>query len=338
MMSQRAAAWFAVVLTALLAGCQQPRPTDMTLQRGSQLLAAGSPKSAIPFLTQTIASTPDGPEPVALLSLAYALDQQADRAIAQARQVRRPADAAPGWEAVAMGIAEMTRRQPGPAQAHLQRVTASAPADSAISAAARQWLAMSQVLAGQYDQALETLGELAQLDSMRTSVMLWSALIYARQGRVQEASQALAKAATGIADPRRASVGDGDLSGQALYDSAVAAVAAGQLDEAQDRFLNLQRKDGGAGDTQVWLALIAAAIHDWQTGQDLLKDASQSGPPQARGLAHQLLSVASALDDRPDKMIEHMLTGQRLLGRNSAPTYIVEQPKPESVWFSDMMK
>jgi len=77
----------ALILAAglcVLGGCQQAiPPSDLTLSRGSQLLAAGSPKSAIPLLSQTVISTPDGPEPMAMLSLAYALDLQPERAIAE---------------------------------------------------------------------------------------------------------------------------------------------------------------------------------------------------------------------------------------------------------------
>ena len=111
-----AALW--VLGVALLAGgtgCQQqqasPPPPGFAFDRGERFLAAGSPKSAIPFLTQTVTSTPDGPEPMALLSLAYALDLQPERAILQARKVRRP-PGNHGWEFVAVGIAKMTQHLP----------------------------------------------------------------------------------------------------------------------------------------------------------------------------------------------------------------------------------
>jgi len=49
----------AISLTLLAGGCQSSHNTptaggDMTFQRGAQLLASGSPKSAIPTYTQTI--------------------------------------------------------------------------------------------------------------------------------------------------------------------------------------------------------------------------------------------------------------------------------------------
>lgn len=139
MTARQAVGLMLVLAVAGLAGCQLP-PTDMTLQRGSQLLAAGSPKSAIPFLGQTVASVPDGPEPVALLALAYALDMQADRAIAESRLVKRRPNQPPGWETVAVGIAEMIRHHPQPAEDSLQRVVSGASVETPIGQAARQWL------------------------------------------------------------------------------------------------------------------------------------------------------------------------------------------------------
>jgi len=318
-----------------LSGCQLP-PTDMTLQRGSQLLAAGSPKSAIPFLGQTVASAPDGPEPLALLSLAFALDMQPDRAIAQAALVKRGPNQPPGWEAVAIGIAEMTRRQPEQAEGHLQRVVAAAPPDSPIGRAARQWLTLAQVLAGHRDQAVETLQSLAESAPMKASAMLWATLIHAQAGRSKQAAESLTQCASTVT--RNDPVPVGDLSGQALYDSAVATAAAGDLDTAQARFAALQQQDPAAADTPVWTALLAAARGDWPAARALLKDASRTGTLRSRGLANQLFAVVCALEDRPDAMIEHMLAGQRLLGRNATPAYVVEQPKPEPVWFSDHMK
>jgi predicted Zn-dependent protease len=331
------AALAATAVTAVLAGCQSPAPSNMTMQRGSQLMAAGSPKSAIPFLAQTIASSPDGPEPVALLALGYALDMQAERAILQARQVRRPAGAPPGWETVAVGIAEMVRRRPAEAEANLERVAATAPVDSPLGQAGRQWLALAQLLNGNRDQALESLEALAESPSMKTSAMLWAVLIHAQAGQSQQASDSLIQCAAMIAGPSEP-VLRAEVSGQALYDSAVAAIAAGNFGSAQDRFLSLQQAEGSPSDTPVWLALIAGACGDWSGSRAMLKEACQSGLPPSRGLANQLFSVVCALEDRPDSMIEHMLAGQRTLGRNQFPLYTTAQPKPEPVWFSDSMK
>jgi tetratricopeptide (TPR) repeat protein len=308
----------------------------MTLQRGSQLLAAGSPKSAIPFLSQTVASVPDGPEPLALLSLAYALDMQPDRAIAQARLVKRGKNQPPGWEAVAVGIAEMTRRQPEQAEQHLQRVVDANPADAPIGGAARQWLVLAQILAGHRDQAAESLQSLAESLPMKVSAMLWATLIHAQAGRSKLAAESLAQCAAAVT--RNDPVPAGELSGQALYDSAVATVAAGNLETAQIRFATLQQQDPAAADTPVWTALLVAVRGDWSSARVLLKEACRSGTLRSRGLANQLFAVVCALEDRPDAMIEHMLSGQRLLGRSTTPAYVVEQPKPEPVWFSDHMK
>jgi predicted Zn-dependent protease len=148
----------------------------------------------------------------------------------------------------------------------------------------------------------------------------------------------LVQCAKGIGGPSTQPSIQVSLDDQALYDAAVAAIAAGNLDLAQRLFLSLQQRTPDASDTAVWIALIPAARGDWQAARTLLKDASQNGPPQSRGLANQLFSVVCALEDRPDAVIQHMLAGQRMLGRNAAPSYIPEQPKPESVWFSDSMK
>jgi len=307
----------ASMLVAAVAGCQAPAPSDMTMQRGSQLLAAGSPKAAIPFLAQTIASRPDGPEPIALLALAYALDRQADRAILQAQQVHRPAGAPPGWETVAVGIAAMVQRRPADAQKSLERVLDTAGADSSLGQATMQWLALAQLLNGDRDQALET--------------------VQAQGGRSQQASAALVQCAAAIVSRREPTL-EGETGGQSTYDSAVAAVAAGEMGPAQERFLSLQQDALGPADTAVWLAMISGSYGDWPESRTMLKEACRSSSPPARGLANQLFGVVCALEDRPDSMIEHILAGQRALGRHQTPLYITEPPKPESVWFSDFMK
>jgi tetratricopeptide (TPR) repeat protein len=327
----------ASMLVAAVAGCQAPAPSDMTMQRGSQLLAAGSPKAAIPFLAQTIASRPDGPEPIALLALAYALDRQADRAILQAQQVHRPAGAPPGWETVAVGIAAMVQRRPADAQKSLERVLDTAGADSSLGQATMQWLALAQLLNGDRDQALETVQALAESPAMKPTAMLWAALIHAQGGRSQQASAALVQCAAAIVSRREPTL-EGETGGQSTYDSAVAAVAAGEMGPAQERFLSLQQDALGPADTAVWLAMISGSYGDWPESRTMLKEACRSSSPPARGLANQLFGVVCALEDRPDSMIEHILAGQRALGRHQTPLYITEPPKPESVWFSDFMK
>ena len=56
-------------------------------------------------------------------------------------------------------------------------------------------------------------------------------------------------------------------------------------------------------------------------------------------------SIFAALDDDSksedqelDEMIQSMLAGQRMMSRHNTPQRVVEQPKPESVWFSDNIK
>lgn len=177
--------WLGILLAGALTaltGCQQqqqavPASLDMTFQRGVQLLVAGSPKSAIPFLTQTVVAEPDGPEPLAYLSLAYALDLQGEQAILQAQKVHRPKDAAPGWEVVAVGIAQMTRRDPSAGVQELERAVAAVPPGGPIAPAARQWLALAQLLKGEHDQGVGTLRVLAHTPAMKSTAMLWITLI-----------------------------------------------------------------------------------------------------------------------------------------------------------------
>ncbi|MFI5380327.1 MAG: tetratricopeptide repeat protein [Tepidisphaerales bacterium] len=334
---------FVLALAAALAGCQQPVASNFTLQRGTQLLAAGSPKSAIPFLSQTIASTPDGPEPIAMLALAYALDLQGERAILQAREVHRPQGSPPGWELVAVGIAQMTLHRPADAVASLQRVVDQVPAESPISAAARQWLVLAQILKGDHAAADKSLQTLAQSSAMRPSATLWTALIDAYYGRAGQVTEDLTRCGKAVVSASGQQALTGSLVGaddQTMYDAAVAATAQGDLDTAQRLFAAVDKRSPEVCDASVWLALLAGTRprDDAQTTRSLLKQACQAGSMQSRGLANQLFSVVCALEDRPDEMIQSMLAGQRMLARHASPQSVVEQPKPEPVWFSDNMK
>jgi thioredoxin-like negative regulator of GroEL len=353
-----------LVIAAALCGCQgskaEPAPLELTFNRGAQLLAAGSPKSAIPFLSQTIASTPDGPEPVALLALAYALDLQSEQAILQARKVPRGPGEAPGWEAVAVGIAETVRHRPEESIASLERVLARVGPESPLVPATRQWLALAQVVKGDHDAALVTLDQLARCPSMRSSALLWTLLIRAHdgqnepatgpvlyssnclliraRGQTPQAADALAECAGEVvATIGRPSV-EGTVNDQTLYDSAIASIAAGKLDNARTLFVMLKQRQTDGGDAGLWLALIAAAQGHWQAASDALSDACDTGPLPVRSLANQLCTVIRAMEDRPESMIQHMLAGQRLLGRDMGPAHVIESPKPEGVWFSDGMK
>jgi predicted Zn-dependent protease len=226
-----------IALNLLPPGCS-PRKVNtaaglkLTFDRGAQLLASGNPKSAIPFLTQTVTSAPDGPEPVALLSLAYALDLQSDRAIREAALVRRPEGAAPGWEFVAVGIAQITANQPRTAAETLKQGLAKLEDHAPIAPAARQWLALSQILAGDDGAALETLQALAESPAMQTTTTSWEVMLHARRGRSTPASKALARCAALSANRSGELALRENLTGadpQTLCDAAIAALAAGKL-------------------------------------------------------------------------------------------------------------
>jgi hypothetical protein len=332
---------FLVLGVALLLGlpaCKAPeRPPGFSLDRGAQLLAAGSPKSAIPFLTQTVAGVPDGPEPVALLSLAYALDLQHERAILQATKVRRPPGSAPGWEAVAVGIARMTEDRPEEAVAALQRVGPATPA----AGAARQWCALAQLLAGKRDDAVAALEMLSIDPAMRTSATLWLAVIHAQGGKKDLAKAVLRRCAqTAVTNSGEMAL-KGDLAhadAQTLYDAGLAAVAAGDLVKGRDLLGRVHEMAADTCDTAVWLALIAGATEDWQTCRNRLHTACDVGPLTTRGLACQLFSLICALEDRPTSMIQYTLLGQRMMGRSGEPAYIHEQAQPEPVWGADNMR
>jgi len=324
---------------AILAGCQQTAHTDLTFQRGVQLLAAGSPTSAIPFLTQVIASAPDGPEPHAILALAYALDLQSDRAIAQAGQVRRAKGEAPGWELVALGIAEMAKRRDSEATRHLDRLVRNIPQGCPMGLAARQWLALSLLLQGRDAEVLESAETLANTGPARTTALLWTVLIHAQRDRSSQAAEALAQAAQAIAvlEPPLPN-GDAQEDGQDLYDAAVAALAKGELQEATGFFNSVAQRNPNASDAPVWLSLIAAAKVDWPSGRSKLKEACSNGSLRSRGLANHLFSVVCAIERRPEAMIQSIVVGQRLLGRSNLPAHVVAQPKADVVWLSDKMK
>ena len=335
------AAIFSILGLALLlglGGCQQPaaRPPGFSLDRGAQLLAGGSPKSAIPFLTQTVAGTPDGPEPVALLSLAYALDLQHERAILQAQKVCRAPGAAPSWEAVAVGVARMTENRPAEAVAALERVGSQTPA----AVAARQWRILAQLLDGRQNDAIQSLETLARDPAMRTSATLWLTIIHEQGGHKDLATAALKRCAQTAASASGQAALRGDLAdadAQTLYDAGLAATAQGDLAKARELLSRVQERTADACDTALWLALLGGIQEDWQVARNQLSAACESGSAPARGLASQLFSVVCALEDRPAAVIQYTLLGQRMMGRNGEPAYIHEQAQPEPVWGSDQM-
>jgi hypothetical protein len=327
-----------LLLLPLLAACQAPaRPPGFSLDRGAQLLAAGSPKSAIPFLTQTVAGVPDGPDPVALLSLAYALDLQPDRAILQAQRVRRPAGAPLSWEAVAVGIAHMTENRPTQAITAFQCVGSHTPA--AVSA--RQWCALSQILAGQRDNAVATLEGMATEPALCTSATLWITLIHEQSGQKDLAATALRRCAQTVVTTSGEMALTNNLAGadgQTLYDAGLAALASGDFIKANNLLSRVHERTADDFDTPVWLALISGVTDDWQTCRNRLHAACDTGSTVGRGLACQLVSVICALEDRPTAIVQYTLLGQRMMGRTGEPAYIHEQAQPEPVWGADNMR
>jgi hypothetical protein len=327
-----------LTLLLSLTGCQKPvRPTGFSLDRGAQLLAGGSPKSAIPFLTQTVAGVPDGPEPVALLSLAYALDLQHDRAVLQASKVRRPPGTGPGWEAIAVGIARMTEERPAEAVAALELVGNDSPA----ATSARQWCVLALLLGGSRPEAVHALETMSGDPALRTSAALWLAVVHEQNGRKDLAQAALECCAQTVATASGEMALRGDLNNadaQTLYDAGLAAVAKGDIAKGQYLLSRVRERTLDACDTTVWLALIGGIQDDWQTCRNRLAAACETGSAPSRGLAAQVFSVVCALEDRPEAMIQYTLLGQRMLGRAAEPSYIHEQPKPEPVWNSDRMQ
>lgn len=330
--------FFLLPLLGALTACQQPHVPvkGFSLDRGAQLLIAGSPKSAIPFLTQTVAGVPDGPEPMALLSLAYALDMQDDRAISQAQRIHRPAGEAPGWEAVAVGIARMTQNREDDALESFQRV----PNSALPAAAARQWMILTYLQAAREGDAIQMLEALATTDQMRITSMLWLTVIHEHRGKMDQALAALERCAEQASTASGAAALKGDLSSadaQTLYDAGIAAIAKGDLATAQALLSRVHEHTIDICDTPVWLALIAGIQKDWQTCRNQLADACENGSAPSRGLASELFSVVCALEDRPAAVVQYTLLGQRMIGRTGEPGYIHEQPKPEPVWGSDQM-
>jgi len=328
---------------AVLVGCNHAVHTDLTFQRGVQLLAAGSPKSAIPLFMQVIASAPDGPEPHAMLSLAYALDLQSDRAMRQAKEARRISRATdqPGWAGVAMAIAEMSEHNPAEAVRHLEQVIAAAPQGSPIGWAAGQWWTLALILKADHAKAAESLGPLAERGPTRMTAMLWGVVIHAQQRQAAEAAESLIQCAKEVSqgsgqDPGKRAAADMD--DQALYDEAIAAVALGDFAKADAAFRALHQRSPGAGDVPVWLAMLTAVSGNWTAARDKLKDASQVGSIRSQALANHLLGVIYATEARPDSMIRSMVAGQRLLSRGGPLADITTQPRPDVVWFSDRMK
>ncbi len=340
MLGRKIAPWMALSILAL-AGCEPPTRVDLTFERGVDLLSAGYPRAAIPFLTQVIASKPDGPEPHAMLALACALDLQSDRAMLQAKQVRRPEGAPPGWEAVAVGIAFLTQHRPLEAAAHLEATLIALPEGSCLRQATVQWLVLAYACADKPDKAMESLKKLAATDSTRLTASLWAVLLLGYHQHVQEASEQLKSAAAEVTVRARGGHRVDTFVGQdaeELYDAALALLAEGEFNKAQALIKLPEGRVGLPYDLPVWQALITAATGPWRQARSELRAACQAECYGCRGVANHLFSVVYALDGQPEAMMASMLAGQRLLGSRHTLAHVVTEPRPEPVWLSDSMK
>lgn len=347
----------ALVAATLLAGChwrwpgpsaEPTRQGDLTFERGAQMLAGGSPKSAIPYFSELIVTEPDGPEPHAMLALAYALDQQPDRAIAEAGRVRRDYSKGdlPGWEVTALGVAALTQRRAADAVTHMRQAADSHPdLSSAQGAAASQWLTLALLFAGDAKTAADNLNKLIAAENAapaaRQTALLWRVLVRATADQKELAQQALVDLARAAGTNRR-------LTGETLdvataepadvSDAAVAAIAAGNSAPATAWLTTLHQRSANVCDSATWLGLIAAADGQSARSREWLRIAADTGPRDGRALANQLYSVLAAADGRADLMITHMLTGQRLACRNNFPMQTPAEPARDHVWHSDRMK
>ncbi len=325
---------FLVAGLLLVTGCdQQAEHRDLTFRHGVQILAAGSPKSAIPLLSQVVASSPEAPQPRAMLAMAYALDLQPDLAIKQAGLVHRDpkTDDPPGWECVALGIAAMSQRDPSRAVDLFQKVLCGAGPDDDMKSAANQWLALALLLKGDDKAALNSLARFGRAKGTRTTALLWSVLIHGRNNRKAEAAQALREIVSEMAGQGRLTllqiVDPTKADDQDLCYAGIAALRQGKLDRAEELFMALHQRNANACDAQTWLALLAVAQDNWNKVTDRLKSGGEEGPRLSRSLANDLFSVICAMEDRPHAVIQHLLIGRRLAGQNRLRIYVPSKPK-----------
>lgn len=347
--AKAAAVPLAAILIATVAGCIDPplkQQDNLMLNRGVQMLAAGSPKSAIPILSQVIASEPDGPEPLALLALAYALDLQPEMALRQAQNVKRDPQAggSPGWEYIAMGVAALTQHRYGEGVDYFRTVADSAEPSSPQGVAAVQWLVLGLLLKGDYHLASNTLDRWIRMDPNNLTAMIWQVLIHSRYGKGEWAARQLREIGTtilgehryGPSTPQKVDFENGD--SQTVCDAGIAAMSEGNLPAAAKAFEALQARGANTCDAEVWLALIAAATDNWPQAKERIKASCEDGSKASRSIGYQIACVVCALENRPQDMIQNMLTGQRLQGRELQATQAPPVAQPDNVWMSDKMK
>jgi len=317
----------ALAAVLLAAGCTRPARVGPAYRRGVEALAAGSPMSAIPFLTQAVATTPDDPQAHTMLAVAYAIAMEPDLAVrtAHGAPVDPDAPAVPGWRDIAIGIAAVVQHQPDAAAGHFRSVLTADRAPDGARQTAGQWLTLALLLKGDVADAYESIEHwpaIMQHNGTDTTGLLWATLIQAHLGDAPNARRCLVRVAAHIAGPRRVALPAasqiGDLDDRDLTAAGIAAVRQDKLDDAERLFAALDARGPNTCDARVWLALLAAAQGDWGQTLEHLKTARADGPPQSRALANQLLSVACALANRPQAMIQHMLIGQRLRANGRA--------------------
>ena len=337
---------FALPCVLLLAAGCAPQSTDsLTFKRGVQILGAGSPRSAIPLFTQVIGSIPDGPEPHAMLALAFALDFQPEQAYIQARVAdgKRKKDDRPGWECVAMGIADLSRHQPQEAERHFARILRTAPATAGIRHSAAQWMVLTLLLKADTGKALELLAQESSGEARpcsSTAPLLWSVLVSGHEGNKDLAAKALKAVADNLAGAGKQTQGTKDLSACSeaeLREVGARAVRENQLARARDVFAAMRTRNPTSGEAILWSALVSAAMGDWHEARRGLDAACQVGPRASQSLANHLTGVAAAFENDPRKMIGHILTGQRLSATNQGSIAKPAIATSEKVWLSDKL-
>ena len=341
----------AVILAALIlllaAGCTQPKTTSsLAFERGVQVLGAGSPRSAIPLFSQVIGSIPDGPEPHAMLAMAFALDLQPEPALRQAdvaRKKRKPGED-PGWECIATGVAALSQRQPAVAERSFGQVLATAPKGSGIRNAAGLWMTLTLLMKSDSRQAVNFLERESASDmpgGRSVTSLLWSVLICGQQGNTGDAARSLADLARKVTVSGGAEGGQGgDLSAcsdQELHERGIAGLREGRLTQAVEIFAALHERSPASGDALIWTALASAAQGRWRQTQDALRNACQSGSRSSRSLANHLAGVASALEGNPHEMIGHILAGQRMASVAPEAMPRPTEAQAERVWVSDQL-
>lgn len=328
---------FIAGLLLAVCGCGRQQHADLTFRCGVQALAAGSPRSAIPFLSQVIASDPLAPEPRAMLAMAYALDLQPDLAVRHARLVRRDPeeDGLPGWECVAMGIAALVQHDPSRAVGHFERARSLPGAGLGMKRAVAQWLTLALLLKGDDKAAMDVLKQLRRDAPARTTALLWSVLVHGHKDSIPEAAKALREIASELVGQGRMkslkTIDTAKADDQDLCDAGVGAIREGEFARARALFTALHQRSANAGDSQVWLALMAATEGKWHEVTERLKKGCPEGPARSRSMSNNLFSVVCALERRPHAMIQHLLIGRRLMRSGRLNIHVPAKSEADSV-------